>query len=58
MWQPYLWRPQLQNPDDEFVLEAAGQAEAIVTSNKRDFEKAAARFGVALLPPAGAIRRI
>jgi predicted nucleic acid-binding protein len=56
----YLWRPQLRDPDDELVLEAAvnGQAEAIVTFNKRDFGKAPARFGVALLSPAEAIRRI
>jgi putative PIN family toxin of toxin-antitoxin system len=56
----YLWRPQLRDPGDELVLEAAvnGQAEAIVTFNKRDFGAAPARFGVALLTPAEAIRRI
>jgi predicted nucleic acid-binding protein len=56
----YLWRPQLRDPGDELVLEAAvnGQAEAIVTFNKRDFGSAPARFGVALLTPAEAIRRI
>jgi putative PIN family toxin of toxin-antitoxin system len=55
----YLWRPQLRDPGDELVLEAAvnGQAEAIVTFNKRDFGAAPARFGVALLTPAEAIRR-
>jgi len=36
------------------VLEAAinGQAEAIVTHNRRDFEPAAGRFGIAVLSPA------
>jgi len=56
----YLWRPQLRDPDDELVLEAAvnGRAEAIITFNKRDFGSAPARFGVELLSPAEAIRRI
>jgi len=40
------WRPQLTDPKDEFVLEAAvnGQADALVTHNVRDFRIAAARF--------------
>jgi putative PIN family toxin of toxin-antitoxin system len=56
----YLWRPQLRDPGDELVLEAAvnGRAEAIVTFNKRDFGTAPARFGLGLLTPAEAIRRI
>jgi predicted nucleic acid-binding protein len=56
----YQWRPQLRDPSDELVLEAAvnGQAEAIVTFNERDFGEAPARFGVALLTPAEAVRRI
>jgi predicted nucleic acid-binding protein len=56
----YLWRPQLRDPGDELVLEAAvnGQAEAIVTFNKRDFGAAPARFGVPPLTSAEAIRRI
>lgn len=56
----YLWRPQLRDPADELVLEAAvnGQAEAIVTFNTRDFGTAPGRFGLALLTPAEAIRRL
>jgi hypothetical protein len=35
-----------------------GQARAIVTFNTRDFGMAPARFGIDLLTPAEAIRRI
>jgi len=53
----YLWRPQLRDPGDEMVLEAAvnGQARAIVTFNGRDFGAAAAQFGVDLLLPREAL---
>jgi putative PIN family toxin of toxin-antitoxin system len=56
----FLWRPLLRDPDDERVLEAAvnGQAAAIVTFNRRDFGAAPARFGIDVLLPAEAIRRI
>lgn len=56
----YLWRPQLRDPADEFVLEAAvnGQARAIVTFNQRDFGSAAEKFGVELLRPAELLRRL
>jgi predicted nucleic acid-binding protein len=44
-----IWRPQLRDPNDEMVLEAAvnGHAHAIVTFNQRDFLPAASRFGFA-----------
>ena len=56
----FMWRPQLRDPADELVLEAAvnGQAAAIVTFNRRDFGTVPARFGVDVLTPAEAIRRI
>jgi putative PIN family toxin of toxin-antitoxin system len=56
----YLWRPQLRDPNDEMVLEAAinGEAEAIVTFNVRDYGEAAAQFGVAVLRPREALARI
>jgi putative PIN family toxin of toxin-antitoxin system len=56
----FIWRPQLRDPADELVLEAAvnGQAAAIVTFNQRDFGVAPARFGIEALTPAEAIRRI
>ena len=42
------------------VLEAAinGGADAIVTFNTRDFEGTAERFGIAVVSPVEALRRI
>ena len=56
----FLWRPQLRNPNDEMVLEAAvnGRAEALVTFNVRDYGTAASQFGVEVLLPREAIARI
>lgn len=56
----FLWRPQLRDPADELVLEAAvnGRAAAIATFNRRDFLPGAGRFGVEVLLPAEAIRRV
>lgn len=54
----YQWRPQLRDPADEMVLEAAAnaQAHAIVTYNLRDFSPAA-RFGIAVLNPEQTFRQ-
>lgn len=56
----FLWRPQLRDPGDELVLEAAvnGRVAAIATFNRRDFRPAADRFGIDILLPAEAIRRL
>jgi putative PIN family toxin of toxin-antitoxin system len=56
----FMWRPQLRDPANEFVLEAAvnGRAAAIVTFNRRDFGRVPGHFGIELLTPAEAIRRI
>lgn len=56
----FLWRPQLRDPSDEMVLEAAvnGHADAVVTFNTRDFGTAPSRFGVELLLPREALARI
>jgi predicted nucleic acid-binding protein len=56
----FLWRPQLRDPSDEMVLEAAvnGQADALVTFNARDFGTAPYQFGIEILLPREAIARI
>ena len=56
----FLWRPQLRDPGDEMVLEAAvnGRADALVTFNLRDYGQVPGRFGVELLLPRTAIERI
>jgi putative PIN family toxin of toxin-antitoxin system len=56
----FLWRPQLRDPGDEMVLEAAmnGGADALVTFNVRDFGAAPAPFGVDVMLPREVIRRI
>lgn len=49
----FRWRPQLSDPSDELVLEAAvnGMADALVTHNVRDFQVAAERFDLRVLTP-------
>lgn len=56
----FLWRPQLRDAADEMVLEAAinGNADALVTFNQKDFSGAHERFGIGLLYPQQALRRI
>ncbi len=55
----YQYRPQLSDPDDECVLEAAisGQAQAIVTYNTSDFLPVAAHFGIQVATPGDILRR-
>jgi putative PIN family toxin of toxin-antitoxin system len=54
------WRPQLADPDDEMVLEAAinGRADALVTYNTAHFRAAAVRFGVRLARPVDILREV
>jgi putative PIN family toxin of toxin-antitoxin system len=56
----FTWRPQLADPDDEMVLEAAvnGRADALVTHNITDFTLAAPKFGLVLLRPSELLERI
>ncbi|AEO47932.1 putative toxin-antitoxin system toxin component, PIN family [Rhodospirillum rubrum] len=56
----FLWRPAVRDPDDDMVLEAAvnGRAEAIVTFNIRDFDNVAAHFGIEVLTPGEAWKRV
>ena len=56
----FLWRPQLRDPADEMVLEAAvnGRANALVTFNTRDFGPVPLQFGAEVLLPREATGRI
>ena len=56
----FQWRPQLSDPKDELVIEAAinGRTDALVTHNVRDFEPVAGRFGVAVLRPANLLEQM
>lgn len=56
----YLWRPQARDPADEMVLETAinGQADAIITFNRRNFGDAPARFGIGCWLPSEALEKL
>ena len=56
----FLWRPQLRDPADEMVLETAinGRADALVTFNRKDYGQTPLRFGIELLSPQDALRRV
>lgn len=53
-------RPSVADPDDELVLEAAvaTQSQWIVTHNVRDMRAGAARFGIEVITPGEALRRL
>ncbi len=56
----FRWRPQLRDPGDELVLEAAvnGGAYGLVTFNRRDYGSVPSRFGIEVLSPGEALRRL
>ncbi|MEQ1543489.1 MAG: PIN domain-containing protein [Methyloglobulus sp.] len=56
----FLWRPKLRDAADEMVLEAAvnGQADAIGTFNLRDYGSVPNTFGIEVLKPSEALKRI
>ena len=56
----FQWRPQVRDPNDEMVLEAAinGEADALVTYNVADFAAAAERFKIQILRPAELLKRM
>lgn len=56
----FRWRPQLHDPGDEMILEAAVNAGAstIITFNRKDFGKAAAKFGIEIMLPSQALESL
>ncbi len=56
----FRWRPQLADPADELVLEAAvnGRADALVTHNLRDFQRAAGLFALRVITPQECLKEI
>ena len=56
----FLWRPQLRDPSDEMVLEAAvnGRTDLLVTFNERDYGTVPERFGIQVTTPRRAMERI
>ncbi|MBK7657963.1 MAG: putative toxin-antitoxin system toxin component, PIN family [Betaproteobacteria bacterium] len=56
----FRWRPQLADPSDELVLEAAvnGSANFLVTHNIRDFAPAAVKFALHVITPKQCLKEI
>lgn len=56
----FQWRPQIADPNDEMVLEAAinGYADALVTNNLRDFAGVKDRFNIQVLSPVQMLKRV
>jgi putative PIN family toxin of toxin-antitoxin system len=56
----FQWRPQVADPNDEMVLEAAinGYANALVTNNLRDFAGVKERFGIPVLSPVQMLKKV
>lgn len=56
----FQWRPQVRDPGDEMVLEAAinGQADALVTYNVAHFRLAGERFNISVMRPADLLRKV
>jgi len=56
----FLWRPQVRDPNDEMVLEAAinGQADALITYNVTDFALAGERFAIPILRAADLLKKV
>jgi putative PIN family toxin of toxin-antitoxin system len=56
----FRWRPQVHDPSDEMVLEAAinGSADALVTYNVADFALAGERFRIPILRPGELLKKV
>ena len=56
----FSWRPQIRDPNDEMVLEAAinAHADALITYNVRDFALAGARFAIPIISPPELLKKV
>jgi putative PIN family toxin of toxin-antitoxin system len=56
----FRWRPQLRDPGDEMILEAAinGRADAIVTYNVADFSGVGKWFRIPVVRPAAILKGV
>jgi len=56
----FLWRPVSPDADDDMVLETGvnGRADAIVTFNRRHFVMVTKQFGLDVLSPVDAVKRL
>lgn len=56
----FVWRPQLDDPDDEMVLDTAinGRADALITFNEKHFLSAASKFGIQVWTPREALEQL
>jgi len=56
----FRWRPQVRDPNDEMVLEAAinGRADALVTYNVKDFVLAGERFMIPIIRPGDLLKKV
>ena len=55
----YLWRPILQDPQDDHILELAVKANAmIVTWNTKDFVPATDKFGIEVVTPRELLKKL
>jgi putative PIN family toxin of toxin-antitoxin system len=56
----FLWRPQLRDPADELVLEAAvnASARALLTFNQKHFAGVAKRFQIEVVTPGEFLRSL
>jgi len=56
----FRWRPQLPDPADELILEAAvnGRADAVVTHNVRDVHAATNASELRVMTPAQVVKEL
>jgi putative PIN family toxin of toxin-antitoxin system len=56
----YLWRPNLKDKDDDFLVElaVASNAKYIITENKKDFIDSELKFGFKVLKPSDFLKEI